>query len=174
MTLPAAIKPAATAVIANLLTALPAAAEPGKIFDFNATLPIMVVEFLLLMVFLDKTWFTPVGKLLSDRDEDLRKKLASVRDDSGELKSLQEEAERIVSEARKAAQALIAEAKESTQAEQNKKLADVKARIDKELAQALETLDKERASAMSDLEDQVNKLSQEIMAQVLPEGVKLP
>lgn len=40
-------------------------------------------------VFLDKTWFTPVGKLLSDRDEDLRKKLASVRDDSGELKSLQ-------------------------------------------------------------------------------------
>lgn len=30
--------------------ALPAAAEPGKIFDFNLTLPIMVTEFLLLMV----------------------------------------------------------------------------------------------------------------------------
>lgn len=41
--------------------------------------------------------------------------------------SAQEEAERIVSEARKAAQAVIAEAKESTQAEQNKKLAEVKA-----------------------------------------------
>ncbi len=40
-------------------------------------------------VFLDKTWFGPVGKHLSDRDEELRKKLASVRDDSGDLKSLQ-------------------------------------------------------------------------------------
>lgn len=48
--LPAAVKPAATAVVANLLMALPAAAEPGKIFDFNLTLPIMVAEFLLLMV----------------------------------------------------------------------------------------------------------------------------
>lgn len=49
----------------------------------------LVGSFLPWQVFLDKTWFSPVGKLLSDRDEDLRKKLASVRDDSGELKSLQ-------------------------------------------------------------------------------------
>lgn len=50
MEFPAAVKPAATAFVANLLMALPAAAEPGKIFDFNLTLPIMVTEFLLLMV----------------------------------------------------------------------------------------------------------------------------
>lgn len=50
MQLPAAVKPAATAFVANILMALPAAAEPGKIFDFNLTLPIMVTEFLLLMV----------------------------------------------------------------------------------------------------------------------------
>ncbi len=48
--LPAAVKPAATAFVANALLALPAAAEAGKIFDFNLTLPIMVAEFLLLMV----------------------------------------------------------------------------------------------------------------------------
>ena len=40
---------------------------------------------------------------------------------------LQEEAERVVAEARKEAQAAIAEAKSSTQEEQNKKLAEVKA-----------------------------------------------
>ena len=33
-----------------MIMAMPAAAEPGKIFDFNLTLPIMVTEFLLLMV----------------------------------------------------------------------------------------------------------------------------
>jgi F-type H+-transporting ATPase subunit b len=171
--LSAAVKPAATAFVANVLLALPAAAEPGKIFDFNLTLPIMVTEFLLLMVFLDKTWFGPVGKQLEDRDAYLREKLSSVKGDSGELQRLQEEAERVVSEARKEAQAMIAEAKAATQEEQNKKLAEVKARIDKELQQALDTLEKEKDAALQDLDAQVNKLSAEIMDQVLPEGIKL-
>lgn len=48
--LPAAVKPAATAMVASLILALPAAAEPGKIFDFNLTLPIMIAELLALVV----------------------------------------------------------------------------------------------------------------------------
>lgn len=76
---PAIAKPAALATITNLIATLPAHAEAGKIFDFNLTLPIMVTEFLLLMVFLEKTWFTPVGKVLDKRDKDLREKLGSVK-----------------------------------------------------------------------------------------------
>ena len=55
-------------------------AQAGKIFDFNLTLPLMAGQFLLLMVFLDKTWFGPVGKLLEDRDAELRSKLGAFRD----------------------------------------------------------------------------------------------
>ena len=47
----------------NILAVLPAHAEAGKIFDFNLTLPVMATEFLLCMVFLEKTWFTPVGQV---------------------------------------------------------------------------------------------------------------
>ena len=54
--------------------------QAGKIFDFNLTLPLMAGQFLLLMVFLDKTWFGPVGKLLEDRDAELRSKLGAFRD----------------------------------------------------------------------------------------------
>ena len=32
----------------------------------------MASEFLLLMVFLEKTWFTPVGKVLDERDGMIR------------------------------------------------------------------------------------------------------
>jgi F-type H+-transporting ATPase subunit b len=39
----------------------------------------MASEFLLLMVFLEKTWFTPVGKVLDDRDALLREKLGAVK-----------------------------------------------------------------------------------------------
>ena len=79
MQLPSVAKPAALAAITNLLATLPAHAEAGKIFDFNLTLPIMATQFLLLMVFLDKFWFTPVGQVLDDRDKMLREQLGSVK-----------------------------------------------------------------------------------------------
>ena len=72
-------KPAALAAITNVLVTLPAHADAGKIFDFNLTLPIMATQFLLLMVFLEKTWFTPVGKVLDSRDKLLRDQLGSVK-----------------------------------------------------------------------------------------------
>ncbi len=56
MQLPALAKPAFATAVANVLMALPAAAEAGKLFDFNLTLPVMAGEILLLMVFLDKFW----------------------------------------------------------------------------------------------------------------------
>ncbi len=39
----------------------------------------MISEFLLLMIFLEKTWFTPVGKVLDDRDKLIRDKLGAVK-----------------------------------------------------------------------------------------------
>ncbi|KAL0045247.1 hypothetical protein WJX82_001678 [Trebouxia sp. C0006] len=167
------LKPASLAAVVNALAVLPAHAEAGKIFDFNLTLPIMTVQFLLLMVFLEKTWFNPVGKALDDRDASLRSKLGSVKDNSGDLKKLQEEAEKVLREARQEAQSLIKDAKSKTQEEQGKKLAETKAKIDKELESALATLDKEKEEALKDLDAQVGKLSGEILARVLPEGVKL-
>ena len=87
--LPAALKPAALTVLSNVLLSLPAHAEAGKIFDFNLTLPIMAGQFLLLMVFLDKAWFGPVGKLLDERDAELRGKLSLVKDNSSQIAALQ-------------------------------------------------------------------------------------
>lgn len=114
-------KPVSTVVVTNLLMASPAFAA-GKLFDFGLTLPIMAGQFLLLMVFLDKTWFTPVGKVLDERDELIRSKLASVQGDSSKLAQMQEEAEAILREARNAATAAVNEARTTTQAEQDAKL----------------------------------------------------
>ena len=83
MELPKSVKPAVIAAVTNALVAMPSmAGEPGKIFDFNLTLPIIATEFLLLMVILDKTIFGPVGKALDDRDALIRDQLAAVGDNS--------------------------------------------------------------------------------------------
>jgi hypothetical protein len=80
-----AVRAAFAAAAGNALLAAPAFAEPGKIFDFNLTLPLMAGQFLVLMVVLDKLVYSPVGKVLDDRDAQLRSKLEAVKDNSSDL-----------------------------------------------------------------------------------------
>ncbi|CAL8471816.1 g11358 [Coccomyxa elongata] len=171
--LPAFVRPAALAAITNALMALPAHAEAGKIFDFNLTLPIMAGQFLLLMVFLDKTWFGPVGKVLDERDGYIREQLKKFKGNDEEILGKQQQAEKVLSEARAAAQKQIQDAKAEATAVSEKRLAEVKAKIDKELASAIAVLEKEKQAALSDLDSQVDRLAADVLARVLPEGVKL-
>lgn len=83
--LPAAVRPALTFAAANALVAAPAFAEAGKIFDFNLTLPVMAAQFLFLMVVMDNLVYKPVGKVLDERDADLRTKVEAVKDNSAQL-----------------------------------------------------------------------------------------
>lgn len=167
------VKPATVTLLSNAMMALGASADTGKIFDFNLTLPIMAGQFLLLMVFLDKTWFSPVGTLLEDRDSQLREKLATVKGNSGEVSNLQEQAEKILSDARAAAQKKVADAKSAVSTEAANELAAAKAKVDAELARALAGLESEKDAALKGLDAQVAKLSDDILTRVLPEGVKV-
>lgn len=166
------LKPAAVAVVANVLMALPAHAE-GKLFDFGLTLPVMVGEFLLLMVFLDKTWFTPVGKHLDERDQMIRTKLSSFRDNNSAVNEMQAEAEKIIAEARNDAAKAVKAAKAEASAVAAEQIAAMKSKVDKELATAMAALDKEKEDAMADMDEQVEALSADILLRILPEGVKL-
>ena len=47
-------------------------AEKGKLFDFDATLPLMAIQFVVLVAVLNKLFYTPLGKVLDDRDEFIR------------------------------------------------------------------------------------------------------
>jgi F-type H+-transporting ATPase subunit b len=168
----AAVRPALVTLVANVMLALPASAE-GKLFDFNLTLPIMAGEFLFLMVFLDKFWFSPVGKVLDERDDLIRSKLGEVKDNASDITRLQEEAENLISAARAEVAAKVAEAKATTQAECDAKLAAAKAKVEKELNDSIAALDREREALLSNVDAQVATLEAEILKRVLPAGMKL-
>jgi len=59
------------------LLALQAASteEAGGLFDFNATLPLMALQILLLMVVLNAIFYTPIAKVLDERDDYIRTNL---------------------------------------------------------------------------------------------------
>ena len=162
---------ASKTVGAQLLLALPALAEeaekePGKLFDFDFTLPIMAVQFLVLMVFLDKTWFSPVGKVLDDRDENLRNILSGVQDNTGDVKKMEDEASKVVADARTEASNLIADSKKSAETEGTEKLAALKKKLDAQYEAAGAQLVKEEEDARKALEPEIEKLAKQIVEKV--------
>merc|ERR1711972_66711 len=84
-----------------------AGAATGKIFDFDTTLPLMAIQILALTVFLDKTWFSPVGKVLDERQATIRARLGAAATGVEELDALQKEAKAVLKDARIDAQVLI-------------------------------------------------------------------
>ncbi|KAH7373991.1 hypothetical protein KP509_17G082700 [Ceratopteris richardii] len=156
----------------NTLWAIPAIAEEaeekGKIFDFNLTLPIIVAEFLLLMLALDNLWFKPVAKVMDERDEAIRQKLMGVRDNSDEIKKLQEQAEAILKAARAETTAELNKMRRETAASLDAKLQESRQRVEKELAEALANLESQKEETLRSLDKQVQELSDQIVAKVIP------
>lgn len=160
-----------TAAGSFLLAASPSLAaemEKAALFDFNLTLPAIVVEFLLLMVALDKIYFTPLGKFMDDRDAAIRENLNSVKDTSSEVKQLEEQANAVLRAARaEIAGALNNMMKEAT-SELEEKLAEGRARVEAELDAALLNLERQKEGTIKALDAQIAALSDEIVKKVLP------
>ena len=149
----------------QLVAALPAGAE-GKLFDFNATLPVMIGQFLILMVLLDKTWFSPVGKVLDDRDAKIRALLAGVQDNSSELTKLEEEGKTLLADARSAASELMEAAKSKAEASTAEELTLLKTKQASEMSALMAQLETDREQAQKDLEPKVQELAGEILAKL--------
>merc|ERR1712216_461935 len=133
----------------------------------------MVVQFLALMFFLDKTWFGPVGKVMDERDAKIRACLSSVKSGGEELEALQEEAESLLKDARALAQATITEAKKKATAKADAELAAETSKLNAELARAVTDLEAERSAIQNEGDQQANELSKYIIKRVLPSGFSL-
>ncbi|CAL9109081.1 ATP synthase subunit b', chloroplastic-like [Musa acuminata AAA Group] len=167
---PAAIAAAAAAamVAASPLPALAEQMEKAALFDFNLTLPAIAIEFLLLMVALDKIYFTPLGKFMDERDAAIRAKLSDVKDTSGEVKELDDQAAAVMKAARAEISAALNQMKKESSAELEQKLAEGRKRVEAELAEALQNLERQKEETIKALDSQIAALSDEIVKKVLP------
>lgn len=142
--------------------------EKAQLFDFNLTLPIIMGEFLLLMVALDKIYFSPLGKFMDDRDAEIREKLNSVKDTSEEVKQLEDQAAAIMKAARAEVSAALNKMKKETQQELEQKLLAERKKVEAELQEALANLEKQKEETVKALDSQIAVLSDEIVKKVLP------
>ncbi|CAN1164815.1 ATP synthase subunit b', chloroplastic [Linum perenne] len=146
--------------------------EKAALFDFDLTLPIMMVQFLLLMVGLDKIYYTPMGNFMDQRDASIKEKLNSVKDTSTEVKQLEEQAAAIMRAARAEIAAALNKMKKETQVEVEAKIKEGRMKVEAELQEALAKLEKQKDDTILALDAQIGALSEDIVKKVLPGYVK--
>jgi F-type H+-transporting ATPase subunit b len=145
----------------------------GGLFDFNATLPLMAIQFILLTVVLTFVFYKPVSKVIDKRENYINCNLTTASEKLIEADELYKEYDEQLKTARVNAQAIIAqsekEAKDVVAGEINQARQDATKLID----QTNKELEAQRSLALQQLETQVDELSQLIKEKLLGKEVVL-
>jgi len=84
-------------------------------FDFDATLPVMALQFILLAVILNAVFYKPLSKVLDERAEYIRQTEGGAKEQLAKTEALVQEYELQLSSARKQSQEIIAQAQAEAQ-----------------------------------------------------------
>lgn len=139
----------------------------GGLFDFNATLPLMALQILLMMVVLNLVFYTPIAKVLDERDEYIRKNLTEASETLAKAEAITKQYEQDLAQERRESQVIIAsaqkEAQEIVAMEINQAQKDTEALVN----EATQQLNSQKEKALLALEEQVNTLSEQIKNKLL-------
>ena len=145
----------------------------GGLFDFNATLPLMAIQFVLLTVVLTFLFYKPVSKVLDDRESYISGNLSQASEKLLTADDLYKQYDEQLKSARASAQSVVGqaekEAKESVALEIAKSRSDAAKLID----QTNRELEAQKSLALEKLETQVDELSQLIKEKLLGKEVVL-
>jgi len=145
----------------------------GGLFDFNATLPLMAIQFILLTVVLTFIFYKPVAKVIDDRETYINGNLNEASDKLIKADELYKQYDEQLKAARVNAQSIIAksekEAKDVVALEISQARTDAASLIE----QTNKELEAQKSLALQKLETQVDELSQLIKEKLLGKEVVL-
>ena len=154
-------------------TALAMAEGAGGLFDFNATLPLMALQIILLSVVLTFVFYKPVSKVIDDRENYINGNLTTASEKLIKADELYSQYDEQLKTARVNAQSVIAqsekEAKDVVAAEINEARKDAAKLIER----TNRDLEAQKTVALEQLEGQVDELSQLIKEKLLGKEVVL-
>lgn len=150
-----------------LMQMLAMAEGAGGLFDFNATLPLMALQFVLLTTILTFIFYKPVAKVIDEREAMISQNLTNASDKLLKADELYKQYDEQLKLARVEAQAVIAasesEAKEIVTSEINQARQDASSLIQ----QTNKELEAQKSLALQKLETQVDELSELIKEKLL-------
>jgi len=153
--------------LSSILVIQASAEAEGGLFDFNATLPLMALQFLVLTVILNIIFYKPVGNILDERDEYIRNSLTSASAALLKANELTKQYEKELAESRKRAQDIIRNAQQQAQQNVSEQIQKAQNDAEKLISEAYQQLNIQKQEALTSLESQVDALSDQIKVKLL-------
>jgi F-type H+-transporting ATPase subunit b len=136
-------------------------------FDFDATLPLMAVQFLVLTAVLNVVFYKPLTKAIDDRNDYIRNNETEARERLAKAEHLAQQYEQELADTRRQSQAVIASAQEEAKKIVAQKVAEAQQEAQAQREQAQRELDQQKQEAFASLEQQVDSLSHQILEKLL-------
>jgi len=136
-------------------------------FDFDATLPLMAIQFLALMAILNVIFFKPLTKAIEARSDYIRQNQLEAQERLSKAEALAKQYEQELSDTRKQAQATIAAAQADASAIVAQQIAAAQEETRLQREQAQNELNQQKQEALHSLEQQVDDLGRQIIDKLL-------
>jgi F-type H+-transporting ATPase subunit b len=145
----------------------------GGLFDFNATLPLMAIQFILLTVALTFVFYKPVAKVLDDRESYISGNLNQASEKLITADTLYKQYDEQLKAARVNAQSVVAESEKEAKEVVALEITEARKSAATLIEQTNKELEAQKSLALQQLESQVDELSQLIKEKLLGKEVVL-
>jgi len=142
-------------------------AAEGGLFDFDATLPLMAIQVVILTFILNTLFFKPVGKVVEEREGYVNTSRAEAKEKLAEIARLEADLKNQLKEARQAAQKVVNEAEEESQNLYKEALALATAEANAARDAARSEIDSQRDAALTQLKTDASELGELIVSRLL-------
>ena len=142
-------------------------ATEGGLFDFDATLPLMAVQVVLLTFILNALFFKPVGRVVEEREGYITTSRAEAKQKLAETQRLEVELKDQLKEARQAAQKVINDAEQDSDKLYREAMALATSEANASREQARREIDSQRDTALTQLKADADNLGNLIVERLL-------
>lgn len=139
----------------------------GGLFDFDGTLPVIGIQFLIFMFLLNTILYTPLLNVINERNQYINKNLAQASIILTQANKLTKQYEDQLLKARKKAQLEIASVQKVHKTILETEIKFSQKIFDNYLIKILNNLKIEKSKILSSLEKEINSLTNEIMVRIV-------
>jgi F-type H+-transporting ATPase subunit b len=139
----------------------------GGLFDFNATMPLMALQFILLTIVLTFTFYKPITTVLEERESLISTNLAEASEKLIKADELYKEYEVQLKTAKTQAQLIVAESEKEAKQIVADEINQARKDATRLIEQTNRELETQKQLALQQLESQIDELSLQIKEKLL-------
>ncbi len=139
----------------------------GGLFDFDATLPLMAIQVVVLTFILNKLFFQPVGGVVEEREGFVATSHKDAKERLAQVQRLEQDLKAQLQQARQEAQAVIAAAEDEVATLHKAALAEARAEANQQREQERAEIETQRSAARAALAAESRRLADLIIQRLV-------